>query len=94
MHELEQGRPVIVGVAKPTTQDAVAHYEVVVGMHRASRRVATYDPAAGVRQNTFGGFLTEWQAAGRVLLVIMPKASGQAEQATPQARSTTANPAL
>ncbi len=94
VHELEQGRPVIVGVAKPTTQDAVAHYEVVVGMHRASRRVATYDPAAGIRQNTFGGFLTEWQAAGRVLLVIMPKAGGQAEQAAPQARSTAENPAL
>jgi predicted double-glycine peptidase len=73
VHELEQGRPVIVGVAKPTTKDAVAHYEVVVGMHRASRRVATYDPAAGVRQNSFGGFLMEWQAAGRVLLVVMPK---------------------
>jgi predicted double-glycine peptidase len=94
VHELEQGRPVIVGVAKPTTQDAVAHYEVVVGMHRASRRVATYDPAAGVRQNTFSGFLMEWQAAGRVLLVIMPKAGSQAEQATPVARSNAAAPAL
>jgi predicted double-glycine peptidase len=73
VHELEQGRPVIVGVAKPTTQDAVAHYEVVVGVHRASKRVATYDPAAGIRQNTFIGFLMEWQAAGRVLLVVMPK---------------------
>jgi hypothetical protein len=63
-------------------------------MHRASRRVATYDPAAGVRQNTFGGFLMEWQAAGRVLLVIMPKAGSQGEQASPVARSTTAAPAL
>jgi predicted double-glycine peptidase len=94
VHELEQGRPVIVGVAKPTTEDAVAHYEVLVGMHRASRRVATYDPAAGVRQNTFGGFLMEWQAAGRVLLVIMPKAGGQEEQAAPVARSKAAAPAL
>jgi len=56
VRELEQGRPVIVGVAKPTAKDAVAHYEVVVGMNRASKRVATYDPAAGVRQNSFGGF--------------------------------------
>jgi len=74
VHELEAGRPVIVGMAKRTTgENAVAHYEVVVGMHRGSRRVATYDPAAGVRQNSFGGFLMEWQAAGRVLLVVMPK---------------------
>ena len=78
VRELERGRPVIVGVAKPTAKDAVAHYEVVVGMHRASRRVATYDPAAGVRQNSFGGFLTEWHAAGRVLLVVMPKAADTA----------------
>lgn len=76
VHELEQGRPVIVGVAKPTTKDAVAHYEVVVGVHRASRRVATYDPAEGIRQNTFGGFLMEWKSAGSVLLVVMPKTTG------------------
>jgi ABC-type bacteriocin/lantibiotic exporter with double-glycine peptidase domain len=74
VHELEAGRPVIVGVAKRTTGDnAVTHYEVVVGIHRTSKRVATYDPAAGVRQNSFTGFLMEWQAAGRVLLVVMPK---------------------
>ena len=71
--ELQHGRPVIVGVAKPTLQDAVAHYEVLVGMHRDSQRVATIDPAAGLRENTFGGFLTEWQGSGRVLLLVIPK---------------------
>jgi ABC-type bacteriocin/lantibiotic exporter with double-glycine peptidase domain len=81
VRELEKGRPLIVGVAKPTAKDAVAHFEVVVGMHRGSKRVATYDPAAGVRQNSFGGFLTEWHAAGRVLLVVLPKAAA-AEQPT------------
>ena len=76
VHELEAGRPVIVGVAKRTAGDnAVTHYEVVIGMHRASKRVATYDPAAGIRQNSFGGFLMEWHAAGKVLLVVMPKAA-------------------
>jgi len=74
VHELEAGRPVIVGVAKRTTgANALTHYEVVVGMHRASRRVATYDPASGVRQNSFGGFLVEWMSAGNVLVVVMPK---------------------
>lgn len=72
VYELKHGRPVIVGVAKPTVRDAVAHYEVVVGMHRESRRVATLDPAVGLRQNSFTGFLSEWQAAGRVLLVVVP----------------------
>jgi hypothetical protein len=83
VHELEQGRPVIVGVAKPTTQDAVSHYEVVVGMHLASRRIATYDPADGIRQNTFGGFLMEWKSAGSVLLVVMPKGADKEAPATP-----------
>jgi ABC-type bacteriocin/lantibiotic exporter with double-glycine peptidase domain len=71
--ELQHQRPAIVGVAKPTLKDAVAHFEVVVGMHGKSQRVATLDPAAGLRQNTFTGFLTEWQNAGRVLLVLIPK---------------------
>jgi ABC-type bacteriocin/lantibiotic exporter with double-glycine peptidase domain len=70
--ELQHHRPVIVGVAKPTAGGHVAHYEVVIGMHRKSERVATLDPAAGLRQNSFMGFLSEWQATGRVLLVIVP----------------------
>ena len=73
VYELKHGRPVIVGVAKPTLQDAVAHYEVVIGLHRDSQRIATIDPAAGMRQNSFRGFLSEWQGAGRVLLVVIPK---------------------
>lgn len=73
VHELEAGRPVIVGTAKRTVDaGAVTHFEVVVGMHRSSKRIASYDPALGVRQNSFMGFLTEWESTGRVLLVIMP----------------------
>jgi ABC-type bacteriocin/lantibiotic exporter with double-glycine peptidase domain len=72
IHELQQGRPMIVGTVKQVVGDSVTHYEVVVGMHRESRRVATYDPAAGLTQNSFVDFLTEWEATGRVLLVIMP----------------------
>jgi len=97
VRELEAGRPVIVGMAKRTTgNNAVTHYEVVVGMHRGSKRVATYDPAAGVRQNSFSGFLTEWHAAGRVLLVIMPKPATQqpTEQPSIGLRSSTAARAL
>ncbi|MET0391208.1 MAG: cysteine peptidase family C39 domain-containing protein [Polyangiales bacterium] len=74
VYELKNKRPVIVGVAKPTVKSAVAHYEVVVGMHRDSQRVATLDPAVGLRQNSFTGFLSEWQGSGRVLLVVIPKA--------------------
>jgi ABC-type bacteriocin/lantibiotic exporter with double-glycine peptidase domain len=80
VYELQNGRPVIVGVAKPTLSNAVAHYEVVVGLHRDSQRIATIDPAVGLRQNSFSGFLTEWQGAGRVLLVVIPKGKQPASQ--------------
>ena len=74
VYELKHQRPAIVGVAKPTVNGAVTHYEVVVGMNRDSQRIATLDPAAGWRQNSFAGFLSEWQATGRVLLVLVPAA--------------------
>jgi ABC-type bacteriocin/lantibiotic exporter with double-glycine peptidase domain len=70
--ELKHGRPVIVGVAKPTLKGAITHYEVLVGMHRDTRRVATLDPARGWQQNSFSGFLSEWEPTGRVLLVLVP----------------------
>jgi ABC-type bacteriocin/lantibiotic exporter with double-glycine peptidase domain len=72
-HELSAGRPVIVGVAKPTVEGDVAHYEVVVGLHPESKRIATLDPAAGWRQNSLEGFLREWIPTGRVLLIVAPK---------------------
>ena len=82
VYELKHGRPVIVGTAKPTVGGALTHYEVVIGLHRESQRVATLDPAAGYRQNSFTGFLTEWNATGQVLLVVVPaKAPAHAELA-------------
>jgi Peptidase C39 family len=81
VYELEHGRPAIVGVAKRTVRNAVTHYEVVVGMHKGSQRVATLDPAVGFQQNSFSGFLEEWQATGRVLLVVVPKSQQPAAAA-------------
>lgn len=73
VHELQQGRPVIVGTTKPTvTGEAVAHYEVVVGLNAEEQKVATLDPAAGLRQNSYSGFLHEWLPTGSVLLVVLP----------------------
>lgn len=71
-YELSRGRPVIVGTAKPTATGAVSHYEVVIGLHLESRRIATLDPGAGLRQNSLLGFLREWQPTGRLLLVVLP----------------------
>jgi len=72
MFELRQGRPIIVGMAKPTLEGHVAHYEVVIGMHMETQRIATLDPSVGWQQDSFTGFLSEWQGSGRALLVIVP----------------------
>lgn len=68
--ELAAGRPVLVGVVKPHRRDVLSHYEVVVGLHRGRGLVVTLDPAEGLRQNTLDGFVAEWQAAGRLTLVV------------------------
>jgi hypothetical protein len=73
-YELKRKRPVIVGTVKPIVGGkAVSHYEVVIGIHPATRRIATLDPAAGWRQNTLPEFLKEWAPSGRLLLVVLPK---------------------
>lgn len=72
-HEIARGRPVIVGVHKPLSSgEALAHYEVLIGLNRQSRQVLTLDPAHGMRQNGLEAFITEWQSTGRVTLVVLP----------------------
>lgn len=69
--ELGQGRPVLVGLAKPMTGGrAVAHYEVVVAIDRRERQVLTLDPGRGLRQNSLEGFAREWAPTGRVAIVV------------------------
>jgi ABC-type bacteriocin/lantibiotic exporter with double-glycine peptidase domain len=81
-HELAEERPVIVGLHKPLSSDkALAHYEVFLGYHPEKERVLTFDPAHGLRENTLAGFMTEWEGAGEVTLVVMPPASADAEKA-------------
>jgi ABC-type bacteriocin/lantibiotic exporter with double-glycine peptidase domain len=88
-HELRRKRPVIVGTVKPVGGGkGVSHYEVVVGLHPQTKRIATLDPAAGWRQNTFEEFVKEWAPSGRLLLVVLPKEAGTAmAQAAPSPSS-------
>lgn len=73
-HELARQRPLIAGLAKPTTLEGrVAHFEVIVAINLEARRIATLDPARGLRQNTLEGFAHEWVAAGRLLIVALPR---------------------
>lgn len=74
-HEIRQGRPVVVGVVKRYGADrAIAHYEVVVGVHPARGRILTLDPADGWRENTLEGFDSEWGPSDRTTLVVLPRA--------------------
>jgi ABC-type bacteriocin/lantibiotic exporter with double-glycine peptidase domain len=73
--ELQQGRPVIVGMAKPYGAERLAHYEVVVGIDPSARRVLALDPAEGWRKDDLAGFLDEWEPTGRVLLVVLARTS-------------------
>jgi len=72
-HEIDAGRPVIVGVRKPVSEkEWRSHYEVVIGYHREQQLVLLFDPALGVRQDRIAGFVDEWQHAGATTLVVMP----------------------
>jgi ABC-type bacteriocin/lantibiotic exporter with double-glycine peptidase domain len=71
--QLERGRPVLVGVAKPIAAgEARAHYEVVVGINRQARLIRSLDPARGLRENTLEGFAREWVPTRQVTIVVFP----------------------
>jgi hypothetical protein len=68
--EVAAGRPVLVGLAKPQRRGVLSHYEVVVAVHPASRRIVTLDPGRGWQENTFAGFLAEWRPVRGLALVV------------------------
>jgi ABC-type bacteriocin/lantibiotic exporter with double-glycine peptidase domain len=79
--ELEHGRPLLVGLGKRHGRHTLAHYEVLVGLHRDGSRVLTLDPAHGWRENSREGFAAEWTAAGQLALVIFKRAGVAARPA-------------
>lgn len=68
--ELKKRRPVLVGLVKPYGTKRAHHYEVVVGIHPAQKRVVTLDPAKGWRENSFEGFAKEWIPGEQVTLIV------------------------
>ncbi|HEY4185402.1 MAG TPA: cysteine peptidase family C39 domain-containing protein [Polyangia bacterium] len=83
--QLRQGRPIVVGLAKPVLGGkAILHYEVVVGFNKTTRHVLSLDPADGLRDNTVEGFAHEWAPADRLTLIIFrPEARPAAVAAAP-----------
>ena len=70
--EVELNRPVLVGLLQRHGGSALAHFEVVAGINQITRQVLLLDPARGLSEDGFDGFATEWGAAGRPALVIVP----------------------
>jgi predicted double-glycine peptidase len=86
MHEIEQGRPVIVGLGKMVDEKkALSHYEVVVGYEPNKKQVLLLDPARGWQVDSFDGFAKEWAISKAVTIVAFPAtemaAAGIAEAA-------------
>lgn len=77
VHELRQGRPVIVGLGKPLEKDkALAHYEVVVGYEPEKKLVLLLDPGRGWQLDTLRGFGEEWARSKGVTIVAFLPAAG------------------
>jgi len=69
--ELSRGRPLLVGLVKPYVNGGLTHFELVVGVHPGKEEVVTLDPARGWRKNGYAGFVTEWEPARRLTLVLL-----------------------
>lgn len=71
-HEVDRNRPVIIGLIQPHGRHRTSHYEVVVGVQRDRKEVATIDPASGWRLRTIAELDREWKPAGHPALVVLP----------------------
>jgi ABC-type bacteriocin/lantibiotic exporter with double-glycine peptidase domain len=71
-HEVEQRRPVIVGLVRRNAGKARAHYVVVVGVNQDRKRVLAADPQYGWREVSVSDFRGEWDPAGDLTLVVLP----------------------
>jgi len=71
-HELQNGRPVVLGLILPYDQGRNAsHYEVAVALNPSDGAVVTIDPATGDwRQRSSKVLDLEWKSAGFATLVV------------------------
>jgi ABC-type bacteriocin/lantibiotic exporter with double-glycine peptidase domain len=76
--EIDQGRPVIVGLGKmfDGEKKALSHYEVVVGYEPTKKQVLLLDPGRGWQVDSFEGFAKEWAVSKAVTIVAYPATGG------------------
>jgi len=73
VHELQQGRPVIVGLGKMVEEKkALSHYQVVVGWEPNKKQVLLLDPERGWQVDSLEGFAKEWAISKGVTMVAFP----------------------
>ena len=74
-HELEAGRPVIVGLLRPYSRGrALSHFEVVIALRRSDDKVVevvTIDPGSGWLLRPWSDFEAEWTPAANSTLVVI-----------------------
>lgn len=76
VHELEQGRPIIVGLGKKMEEKkAISHYEVVVGYEPKKKELLLLDPGRGWQIDSLDGFAKEWALSKAVTIVAFLPAS-------------------
>jgi predicted double-glycine peptidase len=74
VHELERGRPVVVGLGKMIEEKkALSHYEVVVGYEPEKKQVLLLDPGRGFQVVSLDSFAREWAVSKGVTMVAMPE---------------------
>ena len=92
VHELEQGRPVIVGLGKMVEEKkALSHYQVVVGYEPNKKQVLLLDPARGWQVDTLEGFGKEWAISKGVTMVAFPDTGAAAVAASAESLPKTAS---
>ena len=70
VHELEHGRPVIVGLGKQIeAKKALSHYEVVVGYEPKKRLLLLLDPGRGWQTDGLEAFGKEWALSKGITIV-------------------------
>jgi ABC-type bacteriocin/lantibiotic exporter with double-glycine peptidase domain len=75
VHELERGRPIIVGLGKQVAaKKALSHYEVVIGYEPKKKLVLLLDPAKGFQVDSLEGFSEEWtRTKGVTIVTFLPE---------------------
>lgn len=72
VHELELGRPILIGLLRPMgRKHARGHYEVIVGVHAERKLAATIDPAGGWKVRSFAELDQEWLPTKRAAMVVV-----------------------